>query len=199
MFSTFELSSTSRTLLILQPLIPMEAPSAPSSSPCHLVAMPYPARGHINPLMNFCKLLLSNNTGILVTFVVTEEWLALIASDPKPDNIVLRSIPNVVPSEFTRANDHLGFMEAVMTKMEAPFEELLRRLQPPPTAIVADTFLYWAVVVGIRRNIPVASFWTMSASMFSVLYHHHLLEQNGHYPVNLSGNQHHKLFILNSY
>ncbi|WVY92021.1 hypothetical protein V8G54_037535 [Vigna mungo] len=166
----------------------MEAPSAPSTCPCHLVAMPYPAMGHINPLMNFCKLLLSNNTGILITFVVTEEWLALIASDPKPDNIELRSIPNVVPSELTRANDHLGFLEAVMTKMEAPFEELLRCLQPPPTAIVADTFLYWAVVVVIRRNIPVASFWTMSASMFSVLYHHHLLDQNGHYPVNLSEN-----------
>ncbi|KOM47325.1 hypothetical protein LR48_Vigan07g102900 [Vigna angularis] len=148
-----------------------------------------PARGHINPFMNFCKLLLSNNTGIVVTFMVTEEWLALIASDPKPDSIELRSIPNVVPSELTRTNEHLGFLEPVMTKMEAPFEELLRCLQLPPTAIVADTLLYWAVVVGIRRNIPVASFWTMSASMFFVLYHHHLLDQNGHYPVNLSGRQ----------
>lgn len=68
-----------------------------------------------------------------------------------------------------------------MTKMEVPFEELLNRLQPPPTAIVSDTFLYWAVVVGSRRNIPVALFSTMSASIFFVLHHHHLL-------VNLSGN-----------
>ncbi|KHN46120.1 UDP-glycosyltransferase 87A1 [Glycine soja] len=151
--------------------------------------MPYPARGHINPMMNFCKLLVSNNTGIiLVTFVVTEEWLGFIGSDPKPDSIRYATIPNVIPSELTRANDHPGFMEAVMTKMEVPFEELLNRLQPPPTAIVPDTFLYWAVAVGNRRNIPVASFWTMSASIFSVLHHHHLLVQNGHYPVNLSEN-----------
>lgn len=152
----------------------MEA--APSSSTCacsHLVTMPYPARGYINPMMNFCKMLLSNDNTrlILVTFVVTEEWLGFIGSD----SMRFATIPNVVPS------DHPGFLEAVMTKMEASFEELLNRLQPPPTAIVSDTFLYWAVVVGSRRNIPVALFSTMSASIFFVLHHHHLL-------VNLSGN-----------
>ncbi|XP_027332919.1 UDP-glycosyltransferase 87A1-like [Abrus precatorius] len=161
---------------------------APLTCTCHVVAMPYPARGHINPMMNLCKLLLSNNNCVQVTFVVTEEWLGLIGSDPKPDNMRLRSIPNVVPSEHTRGNDHIGFIKAVMTKMEAPFEQLLDRLEPPPTIIIFDTFLYWGVAVGKRRNISVASLWTMSASMFSVLHHHHLLEQNGHYPVNLSEN-----------
>ncbi|KAL2317442.1 hypothetical protein Fmac_031318 [Flemingia macrophylla] len=164
----------------------MEAP--PKTVPRHIVAMPYPARGHINPLMNFCKLLVSKNTHILVTFVLTQEWLAFIASDPKPDSIRLRSIPNVVPSELTRANDHCAFLEAVMSNMEAPFDHLLHRLQPPPTLIVPDTFLYWAVAVGNRRNVPVASFWTMSASMFSVLHHHHLLDQHAHYPINFSEN-----------
>ncbi|XP_061365640.1 UDP-glycosyltransferase 87A1-like [Gastrolobium bilobum] len=161
---------------------------APLTFACHVVAMPYPARGHINPMMNLCKLMVSKNSSILVTFVVTEEWLGFIGSDPKPDNIWLSSIPNVVPSELIRGHDHPGFMEAVMTKMEAPFEQLLDHLQMPPTIILYDTFLYWVVVVGNRRNIPVASFWTMSASIFSVLLHRHLLEQNGHYPVNLSEN-----------
>ncbi|KAK7385576.1 hypothetical protein VNO78_31301 [Psophocarpus tetragonolobus] len=163
---------------------------ASSTSPwhVHVVAMPYPARGHINPMMNLCKLLVSNNAPIFVTFVLTEEWLGFIGSesDTQPHNIRLRSIPNVVPSELTRKNDQLGFMKALMTKMEAPFEELLNRLEPPPTIILADTFLYWVVLLGNRRNIPVASFWTMSASIFSLFHHYHLLQLNSHYPVNLS-------------
>ncbi|KAJ1437571.1 UDP-glucuronosyl/UDP-glucosyltransferase [Sesbania bispinosa] len=160
---------------------------APPTYPYHVVAIPYPARGHINPMINLCKLLVSNNNSILITVVVTEEWLGFIGSDPKPDNIRFRSIPNVIPSELTRGYDHPAFMEAVMTKMEAPFQHLLHHLHPPPSIIIHDTLLYWVVVVGIRWNIPVASFWTMSASIFSVLLHHHLLEQNGHcYPVNLS-------------
>nr|KYP72915.1 Cytokinin-O-glucosyltransferase 2 [Cajanus cajan] len=136
--------------------------------------------------MNLCKLFLSNNPDILVTFVVTEEWLGFIASEPKPSNIRFATIPNVIPSEHGRANDFVAFLEAVMTKMEAPFQDLLHRLQPPPTVIIYDTYLFWVVRVANRANIPVASFWPMSASFFAVLKHYHLLQQNGHYPVKVS-------------
>ncbi|KAJ4977675.1 hypothetical protein NE237_008455 [Protea cynaroides] len=159
---------------------------------CHVVAMPYPGRGHVNPMMNLCKLLASrgNDGGddILITFVVTEEWLNFIGSDPKPANIQFRSIPNVIPSESGRASNFAGFIEAVMTKMDGPFEQLLDQLEleTPVTVILADTFLICAVKVGSRRNIPVASLWTQSPSVFSVFYHFDLLIQNGHFPADLS-------------
>ncbi|XP_027368451.1 UDP-glycosyltransferase 87A2-like [Abrus precatorius] len=88
----------------------------------HVVAVPYPGRRHINPMMNLCKLLLYKNTNLHITFVVTEEWLGLIGSDSKPDNFRFASIPNVIPSEHDRANDYVTFFEAVMTNMEAPFD-----------------------------------------------------------------------------
>ncbi|XP_028792427.1 UDP-glycosyltransferase 87A1, partial [Neltuma alba] len=160
----------------------------PSPMEGHVVVMPYPGRGHINPLMHLCNILLSKNSHILFTFVVTEEWHGFIGSDPMPRNIRLRTIPNVIPSERGRGNDMVAFLDAVMTKMEAPFEHLLDRLHPPPTCIVHDSYLFWVVGVGIRRNIPVASFFPMSASFFSVICHYRLFEQNGHYPVNLSEN-----------
>ncbi|KAJ0084454.1 hypothetical protein Patl1_31011 [Pistacia atlantica] len=105
---------------------------------CHVVAMPFPGRGHINPMMNLCKLLTAKNQDIVITFVVTEEWLGYISADPKPDNIRFRTIPNVIPPEKLKAQDFLGFYEAVMTKMEAPFEQLLDHLEPPVTAIIGD-------------------------------------------------------------
>ncbi|KAK8645697.1 hypothetical protein V6N13_119520 [Hibiscus sabdariffa] len=40
-----------------------------SSSICHIVAVPYPGRGHVNPMMNLCKLLCSKTPNILITFV----------------------------------------------------------------------------------------------------------------------------------
>ncbi|OMP02399.1 UDP-glucuronosyl/UDP-glucosyltransferase [Corchorus olitorius] len=153
---------------------------------CHVVAMPYPGRGHVNPMMNFCKLLCSKLPDILITFVVTEEWFGFIGSDNKPANIRFRTIPNVIPSELVRAKDFPGFVQAVLTKMEAPFEELLDRLELPVTAIVSDTYVGWTVDVGKRRNIPVASFWTMSASVLSVFHHFNLLVENQHFPADLS-------------
>ncbi|XP_040363370.1 UDP-glycosyltransferase 87A1 isoform X3 [Rosa chinensis] len=154
---------------------------------CHIVAMPHPGRGHINPMMNLCNLLVSQKSDILITFVLTEEWLGLIGSQAKPDNIRFATIPNVVPSEKERAADMVAFFEAVMTKMEVPFEQLLEVLEPPPSAIVADTFLPWAVAVGNRRNISSASFWPMTGSHFSVFQHFHLFQQNGHFPIDLLG------------
>ncbi|XP_040363369.1 UDP-glycosyltransferase 87A1 isoform X1 [Rosa chinensis] len=156
---------------------------------CHIVAMPHPGRGHINPMMNLCNLLVSQKSDILITFVLTEEWLGLIGSQAKPDNIRFATIPNVVPSEKERAADMVAFFEAVMTKMEVPFEQLLEVLEPPPSAIVADTFLPWAVAVGNRRNISSASFWPMTGSHFSVFQHFHLFQQNGHFPIDLLGYQ----------
>ncbi|XP_062075918.1 UDP-glycosyltransferase 87A1-like [Humulus lupulus] len=155
---------------------------------CHVVAMPYPGRSHINAVMNLCKQLSSRvKYDILITFVVTEEWFGLIGSDPKPDSIRFATIPNVVPSEHVRANQFADFFEAAATKLEAPFEELLDRLHGPPVrAIIADSLMAWPIKVGHRRNIPVASFWPLSASMFSVLYHFDHFAQHGHYPVKLS-------------
>uniref|UniRef100_A0A2N9FID6 Uncharacterized protein n=1 Tax=Fagus sylvatica TaxID=28930 RepID=A0A2N9FID6_FAGSY len=109
----------------------MDSVKTEPNTVCHVVAMPYPGRGHINAMMNFCKLLASKSADILISFVVTEEWLGFIGSDPKPTNIRFATVPNVIPSEYIRGKDFAGFVEAVNTKVEAPFEELLDRLEPP--------------------------------------------------------------------
>ncbi|KAK3409780.1 hypothetical protein EUGRSUZ_J01867 [Eucalyptus grandis] len=168
----------------------MEAPlpstltvAAAGASSLHIVAMPYPGRGHINPMMNLCKILSSRVPDIIFTFVVTEEWLGFIGSAPKPTNLSFATIPNVLPSELVRAQQYSEFTDAVFAKMGGPFEELLDRLRPTPTVIMADTFLSWALRAGNRRNIPVASFWSAGGSSFSSFHHFH--QRHGHSPVDL--------------
>ncbi|KAH7550540.1 hypothetical protein JRO89_XS13G0212700 [Xanthoceras sorbifolium] len=155
----------------------------------HVVAMPHPARGHINPMMNLCKSLASKRPHhILITFVVTEEWLGFISSDAYPTNITFATIPdNIIPSEKLHGADPNTFMMAVMTKMRAPFEQILDGLHQPVTAIITDSFLLWAVDVGNCRNIPVAGLWTPSATVFSISYHSDLLTEKG-VPLDLEEN-----------
>jgi hypothetical protein len=128
----------------------MDTVIAAPTTACHVVTMAYPGRGHINPLMNLCKILALKKKDILVTFVVTEEWLGFIGSDPKPENIRFASIPNVVPSEQVRAADMDTFVEAVFTKMEAPFERLLDQIGPL-TSGIAGIFL-WPRFGSCRRR-----------------------------------------------
>lgn len=70
--------------------------------------------------------------------------------------------------------------------MEDPFEKLLDSLETAPNVIIHDSYLFWVIRVANKRNVPVASFWPMSASFFLVLKHYRRLEEHGHYPVNAS-------------
>ncbi|KAM0824192.1 hypothetical protein ACQ4PT_070389 [Festuca glaucescens] len=142
-----------------------------AAAPCHLVAVPFPGRGHVNSMLNLCRILAARD-GVSATVVVTEEWLGLLGGSPELEpGIRLEAIPNVIPSEHGRAADWAGFVEAVYTKMEAPFEQLLDRLGAAPAAIVADTFVPWAVSVGNRRGVPVCILSALNATIFSVHYH----------------------------
>ncbi|KAI3925567.1 hypothetical protein MKW98_001421 [Papaver atlanticum] len=159
-----------------------------SGKRCHIVAVPFPGRGLINPMMNFCKDLahkLDNN--VKITFVVTEEWFGILESASLPSQIHLRSIPNVIPSEFVRSStlDFDSFLEIVLAKMEAPFEHVLNT-SDPTTVIIADFYLMWAISIGNKRNIPVVSFWPSTSFVFSVMYHADLLTKNGYSLANLS-------------
>ncbi|XP_047977826.1 UDP-glycosyltransferase 87A1-like [Salvia hispanica] len=164
------------------------APAARSEpiTACHVVAVPYPGRGHVNPMMNLCKLLASLKPDLLITVVLTEEWLGLIGAEEKPPGIRFATIPNVLPSERERAADMPSFVGATQTQMGEPFERLMARREEPIHFIIADMFLFWAIDFGNRMNIPVASLWPMPASVFSLFYHLDLLERNGDHPFDVS-------------
>ncbi|OEL31853.1 UDP-glycosyltransferase 87A2 [Dichanthelium oligosanthes] len=149
-----------------------------AAPPCHLVAVPYPGRGHVNAMLNLCSLLAARDGVSAITVVVTDEWLGLLGAPAAlPElgpRVRFEAIPNVIPSEHGRASDMVGFLEAVYAKMAAPFERLLDRLAAPQ-AIVADMFVPWTVAVGARRGVPVCVMCPLSATMFAVQYNFHRL------------------------
>ncbi|XP_061359943.1 UDP-glycosyltransferase 87A1-like [Gastrolobium bilobum] len=158
----------------------------------HVVAMPYPGRGHVTPMLRLCKLIAASSTSqghddgaLLITIVVTQEWLGYIGSEPKPDNIRFATIPNVVPHRTQIAADFPAFFQAAITNIEAPFDNLLDQLQPPVTAIIGDVELQFPVAVARRRNIPVALLWTMSASFYYMLHQLESLARNRGFKVHL--------------
>lgn len=65
-----------------------------------------------------------------------------------------------------------------MTKMEAPVEELVRRMEVPVSVIVYDVYMSWVFEMGSKMNIQVASLFTMSATVFAMCYYYDLLVEN---------------------
>lgn len=140
---------------------------------CHVVALPYPGRGHVDAMLSLCRLLAGR--GVATTVILTEEWLGLVgaAEPPLPARVCLTAIPNVIPSEHGRAADLPGFTDAVNTRMEGPVERLLEGMLPSPDTpvFVADFLLQWAVPMALRRGMTACTFCPFSATNFAALYH----------------------------
>ncbi|PWA39989.1 UDP-glucuronosyl/UDP-glucosyltransferase [Artemisia annua] len=148
-----------------------------------VVVVPYPGRGHLNPLLNLCHLLSSklnqhNNHTTIFTVVVTEEWLGFLSQNQVQSNVQFVTIPNVLPSEQNRGLDMITFLTAVKNNMKGPFEAVLDKMEVKVTLIVADATMMWPFEVANKRNIPVAAYSPMSGQMFSVMHHVDLLESN---------------------
>lgn len=60
---------------------------------------------------------------------------------------------------------------AVLTKMGAPVEDVMKGFDAPVDAILADSLLPWAPLIGKKREIPVSAFFPQSATMLLALLH----------------------------
>nr|UHB15577.1 UDP-glycosyltransferase [Paris polyphylla] len=151
----------------------------------HIVAIPYPARGHINPMMALCHLLAARDVHVTVTVVVTDEWRQLLTSGEPTSHLRLHAIPNVLPSEKTRGNDYRAFTDAVFSKMEGPVEAAIEGIDPPVEAVITDSLLLWGAAIAGRRNVPVWWLWTHSTTVFRALHEFDKLDKAGRLPTDI--------------
>lgn len=154
--------------------------SNPTTNTRHLVAIPFPGRGHIHPMLALCDRLVAQGPCLTITTIVTEEWLGLLSGSLPPLNKHIRflTIPNVVPSETTRGANYEAFIVAVLTKMAAAVDVVIGELDLPADAILADATLPWAPQIGERRGVPVSALFPQSATMFLAVQHLSSREEN---------------------
>ncbi|KAJ3706031.1 hypothetical protein LUZ61_009736 [Rhynchospora tenuis] len=139
-----------------------------SSIPRHVVAIPLPGWGHVNPMLSLCHKLLLSNPNLLISIILTDEWAHLV-SLPSHPNIRLVTIPNVLPFEADRGSRYEEFVEAVLTLMCGPVEKAIEEVNPPADYILADLLLPWVAGIGRRKKLHVAAFFPQSASVLLAL------------------------------
>ncbi|CAN1853831.1 UDP-glycosyltransferase 85A7 [Linum perenne] len=165
------------------------AAAAVTQQPPHAVCVPFPAQGHINPMLHVAKLLSSR--GFHVTFVNTDynhkrllksQGGSLAASMPSGFNF--ESIPDGLPpsEDFDSTQDIPSLCGSIPENCLAPFRDLLRRLNndvvlPRVSCIVADASMAFTLDAAKELEIPNALFLTPSAcANLAYLNYHHLVE-----------------------
>ncbi|XP_057528839.1 UDP-glycosyltransferase 74B1-like [Amaranthus tricolor] len=133
----------------------------------HVVVIPYPSQGHINPLLQFAKRLASK--GIKATLVTPKHTLSSFSSlenvvfEPISDGFENRGSPEVGSEDLFlsafKSNGSISLSRLIETHQNSAF---------PVTCVVYDAFLPWALDVAKAYGLLGAAFFTNSAAVCSI-------------------------------
>ncbi|XP_061947544.1 7-deoxyloganetin glucosyltransferase-like [Populus nigra] len=168
--------------------------SLPKSTKAHAVCVPYPAQGHITPMLKVAKLL--HHKGFHITFVNSEyNHRRLLKSRGRNSLEVLpdfqfETIPDGLGDQIDAdvTQDTSFLCDSTSKACLDPFRQLLTKLNssnvvPPVTCIVADSGMSFALDVKEELQIPVVTFWTSSACGTLAYAHYKHLVERGYTPL----------------
>ncbi|KAI4320389.1 hypothetical protein MLD38_033876 [Melastoma candidum] len=138
----------------------------------HLLAIPYPAQGHVIPLMELSQCLAER--GCRVTFVNTEfdhrRVVNTLADDKlSGGRIRLVSIPDGMKPEDNR-NDLGRLCQAILRVMPGKLRGIIEEINQKDednkiTCMIADLNMAWALEVAKGMGIPGVAFWPAAAAI----------------------------------
>nr|GMC52497.1 7-deoxyloganetin glucosyltransferase-like [Ipomoea batatas] len=160
----------------------------------HAVFIPYPAQGHINPMLKLAKIL--HQKGFHITFVNTEFNHRRLQRTRGPESLRglpsfrFETIPDGLPqSDADSTQDIPSLCESTSATCLGPFKDLLARLNntavsnaPPVSCIVSDGVMSFTVAAAEELGIPEVLFWTTSACGFLGYMHYTQLLEKGYFP-----------------
>ncbi|PNX73607.1 UDP-glycosyltransferase 74E2-like protein [Trifolium pratense] len=137
----------------------------------HCLVLSFPAQGHINPMLQFSKLL--QQEGIKITFVTTLFFGKILQK--LPPSITLETISDGFDNggireagSFKSYVDH--FWQVGPKNLENLIEKL-NRTNYPIDCVIYDAFYPWVLDVAKKHGIFGVSFLTQNMSVNSIYYH----------------------------
>ncbi|KAK4479730.1 hypothetical protein RD792_015262 [Penstemon davidsonii] len=137
----------------------------------HVIVLPYPSQGHINPLLQFAKRLASK--GIKATLATTHYTVKSIQAA----NVAVEPISDGFDhGGFAQAQNEDTYLESFKENGSKTLSQLIQKYQTsvsPITCIIYDSFFPWALDVAKQHGILGASFFTNSATVCAIFSHIH--------------------------
>ena len=143
-----------------------------------MLVLPFPAQGHVKPLMIFSQKLSQN--GFKITFVNTDfihkKVLDAMSGDDQTgskNNVDLVSIPDGLGPEEDR-NEFGALSKALLETMPGKLEKLIRNINDDDkenkiSCVVAAANMGWVMEVVAKMGIRGAVVWPGSAAVFAFM------------------------------
>ncbi|KAL8476204.1 hypothetical protein ACS0TY_028749 [Phlomoides rotata] len=162
----------------------------------HAVLVPYPAQGHVTPMMRLGKLL--HSRGFHVTFVNTEFNHRRLIRSKGPESVSglpdfrFETIPDGMPqSDYDQDATQDVPMLCHYTRKTClqPFKKLLSRLNsmtdvPEVSCVISDAIMSFGMKAAQQMGIPDVRFWTASVCSFIGYLNYREILRRGITPFN---------------
>nr|XP_027117916.1 UDP-glycosyltransferase 74F2-like [Coffea arabica] len=156
----------------------------------HVLAIPYPTQGHINPMLQFCKRLVSK--GCKATLAITT--FISKTMQPKSETVQIDTISDGFDEGgFTQAESIHSYLEHLQDAGLKTLRELLNRQKnagTPVDCIIYDSFLPWVVDITQEFGLVSAAFFTQPCAVnfvYYYVYHGLLTLLISSFPVSIPG------------
>ncbi|KAL3751015.1 hypothetical protein ACJRO7_011917 [Eucalyptus globulus] len=137
----------------------------------HVVVLPYPSQGHINPLLQFAKRLASK--GLKATLATTHYTVKSIHAP----NVGVEPISDGFDEKgFAQAGSEVVFLKSFEEHGSRTLSEVIEKYSStdaPVTCVVYDSFFPWALNVAKQHGIFGAAFFTNSIANSNIFYRLH--------------------------
>ncbi|XP_039132273.1 LOW QUALITY PROTEIN: myricetin 3-O-rhamnoside 1,2-glucosyltransferase UGT709G2-like [Dioscorea cayenensis subsp. rotundata] len=146
--------------------------SSSSSAAAHVLIIPFPAQGHVTPMLSLAKLI--SFSGVFTTFVNTESIHRRLSGSGRIDGrrLRFRAVPDLLTDDGGNERDFdfpsmfFNLQESMRRGSTETYKKLLTEEfigeWPPVTCVIADGVLDFAIEVAGEVGIPTLVFRTSS-------------------------------------
>nr|GEU63958.1 UDP-glycosyltransferase 74G1-like [Tanacetum cinerariifolium] len=140
----------------------------------HVLLFPFPAQGHLNPLIQFGKRLTSK--GVETTLITTTYISNFILShNTTTTSIAIEAISDGFDEGgFASADSAESYLEKFLEVGTNSLRDLIKKLQSEGRnidKIICDPFITWALDVVMEFEIKGGTFFTQACAVNSIYYH----------------------------
>lgn len=143
----------------------------------HVLVLPYPAQGHINPMLQFSKRLVSRGIKITLANTVYISNSSVFAQSKPNFPINFDTISDGFDQGgYAQAQTADAYLSSLGTIGSQTLASLIKKLDEfgrPVDVLVYDGFLPWALDVAKKFGLLGAVFFTQSCAVNNIYYHVH--------------------------
>ncbi|XP_076932444.1 UDP-glycosyltransferase 74G1-like [Bidens hawaiensis] len=147
-----------------------------TNKPPHVLLFPFPAQGHINPIIQFAKRLLSK--GVKTTLVTTIYIFNI--NFPNKNNTTSIEIEAITDGfdegGYMSADSPESYLDTFKEVGSKSLADLIKKLESEGNnidALIYDSFIAWASDVAMELGIDSGAFFTQACGVNTIYYHVH--------------------------